>query len=503
MRTAPKGAIKIKTELRSLRRAFKMVMRLATAGLVLIALALGAYLRFASIGANEMSADEGASWAAAAAPSVTEVLRLQSHLNRGNAGLHDITLHEWMRAFGDSLGAMRGLSALAGTLAILLVFLATREILPLSDEPCPATGTLSASERDAIAAVAALIFAVNLVTIKYSRELRMYPLMFAALLVQITFFIRAARAGGVIDYVGAATFTGLAFAIHLTAVFALVPEGIWVVYMVARNRLAFVTPESGRAMRLSIAIAAGIALVLILAPDMLRSGEHAEATGVLSWIKRPPIWAPLSLFSKATGSFAFPVMAMLGALGVFRGWRRAREALLFALLWMCAPPLLVLLISYAISPLFVERYMVSSFVPFFILVAVGVWLTPPGVLKTRANAMRFGALVVVVALSLGHIYGYDRKPHDTQWGEAAQIAASAAKPGDPIAVAPGYAVNVMRYYLRSGPDADAALSALGDHLAAPVVVIADQGVSPATASALDREYPHLLAHLRGVVVRHR
>src|SRR6266852_3026151 len=348
-------------------------MRLATAGLLLIALALGAYLRFASIGANEMSADEGASWAASAAPSITEVLRLQSHLNRGKAGLHDITLHEWMRAFGDSLGAMRGLSALAGTLAILLVFFVAREVLLLRGESANATGALSASDRDAIAAVAALIFAVNLVTIKYSRELRMYPLMLAALLTQIVFFIRAARAGGVINYAGVAVFTTLAFAIHLTVGVAFVPEGFWIFYMMSRCRPAFVTLESGRAMRLSIAIAAGIATVLILAPDMLRSSEHAVDTGVIDWIKRPPVWAPLSLFSKATGTFAFPVMAMLGAWGVFRGWRRAREAVLFALLWMWAPPLLVLLVSYAVVPVFVERYVVSSFVPFFILVAVGVW----------------------------------------------------------------------------------------------------------------------------------
>jgi hypothetical protein len=257
--------------------------------------------------------------------------------------------------------------------------------------------------------------------------------------------------------------------------------------------------------RLSIAIAAGVALVLILVPDMMRSSEHAVETGVIDWIKRPPVWAPLSLFNKATGTFAFPVMAMLAAWGAFRGWGRARKAVLFALLWMWAPPLLVLLVSYAVAPVFVERYVVSSFVPFFILVAIGVWelITPPSVSELGANALRFGALVVVVALSLGHVHGYDRKPHDTQWREAAEIAASAAKPGDPIAVAPGYAVNVMRYYLRNEPETDAPLWTVGNNQAATVVVIGDQGVSPATAGKLDREYPHLLAHLRGVVVRHR
>jgi hypothetical protein len=38
---------------------------------------------------------------------------------------------------------------------------------------------------------------------------------------------------------------------------------------------------------------------------------------------------------------------------------------------------------------------------------------------------------------------------------------------------------------------------------APVVIIGDQGVAPATAAALDREYPRVLANLRGVVVRGR
>ena len=42
--------------------------------IIAVALALGAWLRFAAIGAREMSADEGASWAAAAAPTLAEVV---------------------------------------------------------------------------------------------------------------------------------------------------------------------------------------------------------------------------------------------------------------------------------------------------------------------------------------------------------------------------------------------------------------------------------------------
>jgi hypothetical protein len=36
-----------------------------------------------------------------------------------------------------------------------------------------------------------------------------------------------------------------------------------------------------------------------------------------------------------------------------------------------------------------------------------------------------------------------------------------------------------------------------------VAIIGEQGVAPATASVLAREYPRVLANLRGVVVRGR
>src|ERR1700674_5763090 len=78
-----------------------------TIATLMLALMVGGYLRGSNLGGREMSADEGASWAAASAPTMREVLRAQNRLNPGKAGLHDITLYLWMRAFGDDLVAMR------------------------------------------------------------------------------------------------------------------------------------------------------------------------------------------------------------------------------------------------------------------------------------------------------------------------------------------------------------------------------------------------------------
>ncbi|MGH7934523.1 MAG: hypothetical protein ACREQN_15365, partial [Candidatus Binataceae bacterium] len=364
--------------------------RTLTFVIVAVALAVGAWLRFANLAARDMSADEGASWAAAAAPSVGEVLLRHSRLNPATLGLDDAALHGWMREFGDGLAEMRALSASAGTLAILLVFAVTRELLQLDGAGALAAGTQDAdatngkigddnfvrAEYDLVAAVAALVFAVNLVTIKYSREARMYPLLLLALLVQFTCFVRATRRGGLANYAGAAIFTAIAIALHPCALFAFTVEGLWILHLLWRARFKFGTIEVRRPLRLIAALAAGVALLAPTLPRMLRAGTDAASHGVFTWISRPAWWELFALFNKATGTFAFPVMAALAIWGVVSAWRRARAGVSFLLLWMWAPPLIVMILSYVLRPAFVERYLLSSFVPFFILVAIGVWELP-------------------------------------------------------------------------------------------------------------------------------
>ncbi|MGH8011225.1 MAG: glycosyltransferase family 39 protein, partial [Candidatus Binataceae bacterium] len=351
--------------------------------ILIVAVAIGAYLRFANLNAGEMSADEGASWAAASASSAGEVLRLHQRLNPADIGLPDLVLHGWIDACGDSLAAMRSLSALLGTFAIVLVFVVTREVQAAArddavaelhgdrggSEAVTARGQ-SASERDLIAATAALIFAVNLVTIKYSRQMRMYPLMLLAVLAQFACFIRAARRGGWRSYAGVTIFTAISLASHPSAIFAFTSEGLWVYYCLWRARLK-VHQALPRAIKLAGAVVLGVVLLAPAMPALIGATSHAAAHGALNWITRPPWWEPVALFNKGTGSFGFPILALLAIAGAIGAWRGT--AVRFCLLWMWAPPVVVLLFSYLVRPAFVERYLLSSFVPFFILAAFGVW----------------------------------------------------------------------------------------------------------------------------------
>ena len=460
------------------------------------ALAVGACFRFADLGALEMSADEGASWAAASASSVAEVIALQPALNPGTLPIHDLMLYGWIGLFGESLPAMRALSALLGVVSIALVYFVTRELFfsEPGAESRATESTLSSDDATMVAALAALIFAVNLVTLKYSREARMYPLMLAASLAQIGMFLRALRVGGLANYVAVAILTALAIGANFSALLIPATEAVWLAYVVVNARDRADNPRVKRALALAVVLAAG---GLILAPKLLSALHGAsalKATGdVIGWRKPPPISAPISLFNKASGSFAFPVLAALAIWGAVRGWRRMRDGVAFALLWMWLPPVMMLVASYAIAPVFVERYALSCFVPFFILVAFGIFAIP-------IESARFGALAIALALSIGHIVSYTRKPHDAQYREAVAAADAALKPGEVATVLPAYAIDVVRYYLPAGKR-DRAVRYEASSTNPAVLILGDE--KPDLAESYRKDYPQTIAHFRGVTVMRR
>ena len=432
-----------------------------------------------------MSPDEGASWAAASAPSAAEVIARQPSLNPGELPIHDLMLHGWIALFGSSVAAMRSLSAALGVISIWLVYLVVCELFEGS--------ALTRDDIKIIAGLSALVFAVNLVTIKYSREARMYPLMLAAILAQVTMFLRALRIGGFANYAAVVLLTAIAIASNFAAMLIPATEGLWLVYMIARAGWRPGDANARRAWAIAIALAAG---GLILLPKLFLS-MHAASSGSVGGWRKPPAWyEPFALFNKATGSFAFPILAILAIWGVICGWRRgARDSIAFAMLWMWAPPLIMVVVSYAIAPVFVERYALSCFVPFFVLAALGIFELP-------GDLVRAGALVLAVAFSIGHIVSYDRKPHDAQYREAIAAADSALKPGEVMTAVPSYAIQVLRYYLPAD-QLDRAVRYDPSAPPAAVLILGDQNLAPGDAQSYKKEYPQTVARLRGVTVLQR
>jgi mannosyltransferase len=390
------------------------------AGAVLI----GAFLRLWHLGASELSPDEAASWAAAAAPTIAGVMRASARLNPGKLAGYDIVLHGWIRSFGDGLLAMRMLSALLGVAAIVLVFWDARETLLLN------TGVESQSPPvDYPAALSALLFAVTLAMIKYTREARMYPLLTAAELAQTGFLLRAHRRGGLINYAGMAAFTALSIAANFTAVFLFAAQVFWLLLSKEGRR-------NGFPWRPLAALGAGGIVFL----PVLASAVHGSVTalngGALNWISPPSWWSLFSFFNRSTGTLPFPVLLALAAWGTVSQWRRRKASVVFALFWMWAPVLILYLISLAVTPLLVERYALSCLVPFMILAALGI--------DEFASPVRAGAIAIAVAVSMAHAAAFLARPPSLQWAHAAQRIETYS-PAALIAVAPGNGVNALRY----------------------------------------------------------
>ncbi|HEY2663395.1 MAG TPA: glycosyltransferase family 39 protein [Candidatus Binataceae bacterium] len=462
---------------------------LAARVVLVAAVVAGAWLRFHDLGGRQLSADEGATWAAAAAPSSAEVVRLQALLNPGKLPLHELLLHFWIAIFGDGAVAMRALSALLGTAAIALVFAVARELFRAQER----------RDEDLIAAASAMTFAVSLITIKYSREARMYSLLLCATLAQVWFFVRVLRRSSLREIVGLVVFTAMILATHSTSTFLIAAQLGWLVWRSLRRG------GSKGTLGAAIGLTGGVVLLTPMLPSALRSSAAAVDSGAIDWIPHPTLWEPVAILNKATGTFAFPIIAGLATFGAVRRWTRDLEAIQLLLLWLWVPMLLELGLSYALKPLLLERYVLSCFVPLMTLAGLGIVEVAAlgGARDSRGSWYLMAILAITIAVSIGHLAAYQNKFHDAQWREATSSALSEAGGRGLIAMVPGYARNVVRYYapIEARARIIPGLDERSSNSDAKVLIVADQGVSDASRTEIEQKYPRVIDDFRGLQVR--
>src|SRR5580658_6210502 len=127
--------------------------------LLAFAIALGAWFRFANLGGSELDGDEAVSWRAASASTLAEVARLH-----GKLPIYSVALHLWLKVFGQSEAALRGLSATLGILVIALVWFAVYEAVRMPSLRTP-EAPVDSIDASVAAGMCALITAASLVMI--------------------------------------------------------------------------------------------------------------------------------------------------------------------------------------------------------------------------------------------------------------------------------------------------------------------------------------------------
>ena len=473
--------------------------------LLLIALAAGTILRFFRLGARELSIDESLSWAESSGHNIKAVLHMQHQLDSGKFPIYELAQHEWMKLFGESEAAMRALPALIGSLSIVLVFILAVEVLLAAaggrTEPSPAELRPAASpvkyEESRIyivAALCALLFAVGLPSVEIARQARMYSMMEAWILAQVIFIFRARRLGGFANYAGIAVFSAIAVATNFTAAVVIVAEALWLIYLYVADSDALdgAAVNRSRVLRMGVAL---FAAMLLLLPFFaaLRYGVQGVERGDYDWIKMPGRWEPFATFESALGTYPFPLFAVFAIAGAVRLWRAHRDEAVLLILWIVAPPLILFAGSYLVTPMLVTRYLISSFVPLFILTAIGIESIP-------SRQYRSAAIVAIAGLCVLRASS-DFRRGDDRWHDACEMALHDAGPQHRVGTYNQFFM--VEYYM---PESERSIVKIvripfeGAERKAPRVVILSPTVPPADVTEILRQYPLVAGKYKNVLV---
>jgi 4-amino-4-deoxy-L-arabinose transferase-like glycosyltransferase len=351
---------------------------------VIVALtAAGAALRFATLDVQSIWGDESATIALVHRSFSSMISHLSS--SESTPPLYYSLAWVWTKLLGTGPIAFRSLSALAGTLTIPVMWACGREV------------------SDRVAGWAAALTAVSPAMYYYSQEARAYALLILFCALAFLFFERAAvrRDGRSLAWWGG--FSVLALLTHYFAAFLFLPEAAILARRLDWRRVVW--PVAAVAVT-------GLAL-LPLAIDQRNSGKAKwiEESSLTSRVGETAkqflvgLYSPLQIASAVISG-----LLVLGALWLVvtraRGGERdrARDAAIVAAVGVALP--LVLAAAHLID-VFDGRNVIAAWVPYAVLVAIGIGCAAAGRLGSAVGAAVCAiSLAVIVATNL--LPGYQR-----------------------------------------------------------------------------------------------
>ncbi|MEN6627325.1 MAG: glycosyltransferase family 39 protein [Candidatus Sumerlaeia bacterium] len=413
------------------------------------ATAIGAALRLAALGQECLWADEYYTIRTAGAPTLRELMRMVATIEP-HPPLFFLVMHGWIGLFGSGDAALRMPSALAGILAIPLMFMMMRRLWP---------------ERPGAAALAAFLIAISPMHLNYSQEARAY-----AMQVTMELAALAALAWGMgpqkratevwMPLAAAAAVAAIWFQYYSAFIWLAVLLAIWAARRTVSRRAYYGS--------LAVMVVGGGAPILMAlwrahghwgedlpfmppsyGPELLFYVMRAQALG--PWFSPLPLWADDAVVG---------VGAALLALGVYELWRGRGErrggALVIGLALACmlAVPVAVSFVKPIVY--YGQRYLVIAVPPVVALLALAA--TGP------RRRIGMALLAVLIAAQGFYLYSYYAHRQKQTWDLVARELDRMAEPGATLWVMPARAVPLLERYLKSkhpvlGADSIAAAAA--------------------------------------------
>ncbi len=397
--------------------------------LLLLIVAVGGALRFYGLDLQSLWLDELLNWQMCSHGTLAEVIEAAHSIDRGPPGYHLLVFHV-MQFLGDSEVALRFPSAVAGVLAIPMVYLVGEQFY---------------SRREGL--VAAVLMALSITPVHYSQEARAYALLVLLVLVSFYFWFRLLRALEAGDrpqwwvqagYVASAIATEY---LHYFGILVIVLQGMALVAIFARRP---------RALARVVALGVPVGVTLLLALPAL---VH-DTTLTNPWIPDPSLDSARKawrFFFRRPGDL-YQLTALVCAVYLARAiWSARRLPHLSTRSVVTSPTFIVVLWlvlpftfawSKLASPILTDRYLLVSLPAAYLLLARAIVHTVP---HPRAWAVVIAALAATLLYGLVVSRSYYAAVHKDQYREAAALVAQHEKqyPDAAILADGGY-----EYYLR-------------------------------------------------------
>jgi mannosyltransferase len=415
------------------------------------AVVLGAALRFTALDARGWWRDEAVTVRLLRLP-FDELLRTIPD-SEGSPPLYYVLAWGWTRLFGDSEVGLRSFSALVGTITVVVVYLAARDLV---------------SKRAGI--VAAYLTASSPLLVWHAQDARTYSLLVLLAGLSFLFFVRLCRSAAQLDALGFGAASALALATHYFAVFLVLPEAVWLLAARRTRRLA-VLPA------VAIAVVGAALVPLVLAQR-----------GNVSWISDVPRYrrvielaqeflvGPQAPWERPTTVAAGLLAAAALLLVAWWADRQERIALRPAMTVGLAAVALPLLLALAGFDYVLGRNLIVAWIPLAIVAAAGL---------TAHRAGRTGIVVAaaLVALGIGIVVGSAATPKfgAEDWRGAARAIGQSPAGGRAIVLWPPEGADAFRLYRPTAR----LLPASGERVQEVVVVtLGDRRRSDALRAAL-------------------
>jgi len=377
--------------------------------ILLVVLLAGLFFRVYGLGDESLWLDEGIALRLAhATPLVVTIERAFNN----HPPVYFLTLHYWIKLFGDSLVYARFLSVIFGVLTILMFYILGRRLF---------------NER--VGVVSAFLLAISTFHIYYSQEARMYTMVAFLSLVSMYLLVRLFEKRTLAISAGYILSSFFLLYTHYSALLIILTQNVYFIAMLLSKHTK--TGELSLKGWLKLQ-----AVLIILYLPWVQVGVR-RFSGIQKaeyWIPQPSGFSIFDSFREYAGSTA--LFAIFIALVLFflvllvtrlriNVYLPAAKKVYLLLMWLLIPIGVPFVISKFSASLYVTKYAISSSLAFYLLVALGID-------NIKHKYFKFLTVGVIIALFSAGILKYYTETSKLPFEEVGNYINENAKRGDLI-----------------------------------------------------------------------